>query len=113
MPVGKLKAVMDKCSTIYFICKCCDYNTTTRTLNLTNDKENVLSDELNEGRNDLVATLQTPVNKTILETKLESLIKSTIDEKMSGISTFNETIKKQSETLNKNSQLYSDSVKQV
>ena len=33
VPVGKLKAVMDKCRSIYFICKGCDNNMTDITLN--------------------------------------------------------------------------------
>ena len=64
--VKSVSRKMDKCSTICFINKSCDNNTIDRTLNLTDDKENVLSDEINERQNDLVATLQTSVNKTIL-----------------------------------------------
>ena len=115
VPVAKLKTVMDRCSTIYFICNSCNNNTTDRTVNLTDDNEKVLTNEMNDGQKDLVAKLQTSVNKTILklETKLESLINSKIDEKMAEISTFSETIKKQGDTLNKISQSYSDSIKEV
>ena len=109
IPVGKLKSVLDKCSIIYFIYKSWDKSTTKRTLNLTDEKENVLAEEMNEGQNDLVAMLQTSVSKR----KLVSLFTSKIDEKMVEIAIFSETIKKQCDTLNKISQSYLGYVKQV
>ena len=83
---------MDKCRTIYFICKCCDEGAV-----IAKPSKTLLSEDKSiENQNNLVDMLQTSTNDSIakLEIKMEGLIKSQVEEKLKEITNVNETTKK-------------------
>ena len=102
---------MDKCRTIYFICKRCDEGAV-----IGKPSNTLLSEDKSiENQNNLVDMLQTSMNESIakLEIKMEGLIKShKVEEKLKEITNVNETIKKQNETLNQSSKSYAQNEKQ-
>ena len=110
IPVAKLKTIMDKCRTIYFICKRYDEGAV-----IGKPSNTLLSEDKSiENQNNLVDMLQISMNDSIakLEIKMEGLIKSQVEEKLKEITNVNETIKKQNETLNQISKSYAQNEKQ-
>ena len=106
--VVKLKNILEKCKTIYFICKHCDDNVGTSL----HDKTEILELDRQKYQNDVATKIKTSIDDSIirLESKLEDLINSKIDDKMIEMKNFDETLKKQNETLSIISKSYSESV---
>ena len=112
MPVAKLKTIMDKCKTLYFICKSCNENFPEGS-DTNNETEKLrIQCKKADGR-DLVETFEDTLNHQKieqLESKIESIIESKLGEKMNTLITFNKSIQEQCDTLNKASVSYSASV---
>ena len=111
IPIAKLKALVEKCSSIYFICSSCNEGLSgTTSNNQSDDGSNI---PINDGEKYIVTTLNSTVNKSIseLKSKLVKLIDSNLDEKMEKVLSFGESMKQQNETLNKINHSYEDSAK--
>ena len=109
--VGKLKSLVERCQTIYFICHNCDNNDITVTLK-TADENNSLNTVSAESPNTLLATLHDSINSTIhnLESKVENLIKTKIDEKMEEMSNKFEALAQIPDKINKNCETFKDAL---
>ena len=108
VPVAKLKVIMDKCKTLYFICKNCNKNYPDNSnTNKETDKQQTQGEKANS--KDIVETFEDTLNHKIeqLESKLESIIESKLGEKMNTLIAFNKSIQEQCDTLNKASVSYS------
>ena len=97
--VAKLKPIMNKCKSLYFICKAC---------NEMNQEyavfEEVIAAEKTEAQiqfadnSDMVGSLESMFDKKIteMESKLEIIIESKLDKRMEAITTLNKNFKGQS-----------------
>ena len=108
VPVAKLKVIMDKCKTLYFICKNCNRNyPDNSSTNKETDKQQTQGEKANSKY--IVETFEDTLNHEIeqLESKLESIIESKLGEKMNTLIAFNKSIQEQCDALNKASVSYS------
>ena len=115
--VSKLKPLMSKCKTLYFICKGCNE------MSHDDNIKEILADttevhSVDEKRNnaDLVKSLKTPFDKKIteMESKLERLIDIKLDKKINATNLYNENIEEQesvSATTTQENKKYSDIIK--
>ena len=103
---------MDKCKTLYFICKSCNENFPEGS-DTNNETEKLRFQCKKADGRDLVKTFEDTLNHQKieqLESKIESIIESKLGEKMNTLITFNKSIQEQCDTLNKASVSYSASV---
>ena len=94
--VARLKPIMNKCKSLYFICKAC---------NEMNQEDAVFEEVIAAGKkeaqiqladnSDMVKTLESMFDKkfTQMESKLEKIIGSKLDKKMEAITTLNKNLR--------------------
>ena len=94
VPVAKLKAVMNKCNSVYILCKTC--NTASPTLRI-----QMVAPEIEQPRDkeQLLASLDSLLDKKVtqLEKKIEDVIEAKIGEKLDLVDKIQEDIKKKND----------------
>ena len=96
--VSKLKPLMSKCKTLYFICKGCNEMSHDNSIKeILVDTTEVHSVDEKRNNTDLVKSLKTLFDKIIIEmeSKLERLIDTKLDKKIDATNLYNENIKEQ------------------
>ena len=73
IPVAKLKTIMDKCKTLYFICKSCNENFPEGSDTNNETEKQKIQGKKADGR-DLVETFEDTLNQIMRETKNEELV---------------------------------------
>ena len=99
--ISKVKPIMNKCHTLYFVCKGCDKmlldSTVSRDLSTSEVEEERQNHVEKKENSDLLKSLQTMFDTKIIqiESKLEELIDNKLDKKMDEINTLSENFKEQ------------------
>ena len=105
VPVAKLKTIINKCQTVFFICKACESSHATENRDGATfsscEKEEYLQQDTMTGNTNLPKSLQSMLDNKVsqIESKLDELIDCKLGEKMDAISTLNEKLKEQSQFL--------------